>query len=126
MTAKEQFPERPVVAAYLPWEPKNGLWYFEKAFPFGSPFGAGEIEVGFETDFGSIPRWLRGIVDDDDPKALCPFLRHDKRYKEGKLPRADADEELYQGCIACGMSRVKAWLIYRAVRFFGGSHYASP
>lgn len=123
MTAQEQFPERPCMTAYLPWEEKSGLWYFERPFHYGSIHGAGVIEVGFETDFGSIPTFLRGIVDDDDPKALCPFVRHDKRYKDGIPSRAEADQELYDGCIACGMPRVKAWLIFRAVRIFGASRW---
>jgi hypothetical protein len=123
MTAAEQFPVRPCVTAYLPWEPKSGLWFFEKAFPFFSSFGNGVIEAGFETDFGSVPPWARSFVDDDDPRALCPFLRHDKRYKDGIGERADADQELYEGCIACGMSRLKAWVIYRAVRLGGGKHF---
>lgn len=125
MTAKEQFPERPCVTAYLPWETKAGLWYFEKPFPFNSPYGEGAIPVGFETDFGSIPRWLRGIVDDDDPKALCPFLRHDLRYYERSISRADADAELRDGMRACGSSWIKSMLVYRLVRLFGGSHWTT-
>jgi len=123
MTAQEQFPNRPCVTAYLPWESKAGLWYFDKEFSYNSPFGSGIIPVGFETDFGSIPPWLRGIADDDDPMALCPFIRHDHRYSLGIGTREDADQELYDGCIACGMSKWKAWLIYRAVRFGGASHW---
>lgn len=123
MMPQEQFPVRPCVTAYLPWEKKSGLWYFEKEFPFFSPFGNGVIEVGFETDFGSVPKWARSFVDDDDPRALCPFLRHDKRYKEAKGERIEADKELYEGCITCGMSRLKAWLVYQAVRIGGASHW---
>jgi len=123
LTVKQQFPERPCVVAYAPWEEKSGLWYFKHAWHYGSDLGAGRIPDGFETDFGSIPSWLRSFVDDDDPRALCPFMRHDHRYATGALLQTDADQELYDGCIACGMSRVKAWLIYRAVRMFGGSHY---
>lgn len=123
MTAKEQFPERPCVTAYLPWEPKSGLWYFERDMPFDSPQGAGVIPAGLETDFGSIPRWLHGVVDDDDPRALCPFLRHDKRYKDAIGDRTTWDQELYDGMRACGSSWLKSIIVYRAVRLFGGSHY---
>lgn len=126
MTAREQFPSRPQVEAYLPWEPKSGLWVFSASFPYGSRFGSGEIPIGRETDFGSIPKPLRGVVDDDDPKALCPFIRHDDRYFSHAIPRADADLELYEGMIACGAGKLKAWLVYRAVRAFGGSHWKSP
>lgn len=125
MTAQEQFPNRPVFVAYLPWEKKSGLWYFEYPFPFNSVFGAGHIPAGFETDFGSVPKWLRSFVDDDDPRALCPFVRHDKRYSDGIGERAVWDKELYEGCVTCGMSRLKAWLIYRAVRLGGGGHWKS-
>ncbi len=123
MTAQEQFPQRPQVEAFLPWEPESGLWKFSKSFPYQSRFGAGEIQVGTETDFGSIPKWLRGIVDDDDPKALCPYLRHDDRYETQVLPREDADTELHEGMRDCGAGIIKAWLVYRAVRMFGGSHW---
>jgi len=123
MTAPEQFPSRPQVEAYLPWETKSGLWTFTKAFPFVSRFGAGEIPVGTETDFGSIPQWFHGVIDDDDPKALCPYLRHDARYTAQDIDRADADTELREGMLACGAGPIKAWLVYRAVRLFGGSHW---
>lgn len=125
MTAAEQFPERPRLTAYLPWETKSGLWYFDTPFPFRSTLGDGLIPAGFETDFGSIPAFLRGVVDDDDPRALCPFIRHDKRYNDCTGTRLAADDELYDGLIACGMGRIKAWLIYRAVRLGGGSHWNS-
>ena len=123
MSPQEMFPSRPTVTAYLPWEDKSGLWYFEFPFVFTLKRGAGVIPAGFETDFGSVPAWLRSFVDDDDPQALCPFVVHDKRYNDAIGPRAQWDEELYENCIACGMSRVKAWIIYRAVRLGGGSHY---
>lgn len=123
MTAQEQFPTRPTVTAYLPWEEKSGLWFFEFAFSYNSPLGAGIIPAGFETDFGSIPAFLRGLVDDDDPKALCPFLRHDHRYSTRAIPRDQADAELRDGMISCGSSWFKAQLVYRAVRAFGGSHW---
>jgi hypothetical protein len=123
MTAAEQFPDRPILTAYLPWETKSGLWYFERNFRFGSPHGAAVIPAGFETDFGSIPAFLRGFVDDDDPKALCPFLRHDKRYADGIGDREQWDDELRDGMIVCGSSRLKAALVHRAVRLFGGSHF---
>lgn len=125
MTAREQFPQRPQVEAYLPWEEKSGLWIFTKDFTYESRFGAGIIFAGTETDFGSIPGWLRGVVDDDDPKALCPFLRHDDRYSTRRLSRADADQELYEGMRDCGAGAVKAWIVYRAVRAFGDSHWKS-
>lgn len=123
MTARERFPFRPCVTAYLPWEAKSGLWYFHHEWRFNSVSGEESIPAQFETDFGSIPPWLRSFVDDDDPKLLAPFLVHDKRYKEAKGERQAADDELYDNCILCGTSRLKAWLIRRAVGLGGGSHW---
>lgn len=123
MTSKDQFPERPCMTAYLPWEGKSGLWYFERDFPFFSARGNGIIPAGFETDFGSVPPYLRSVVDDNDPHANCPFVRHDKRYHDGIGERAVWDDELYEGCVACGMPKWKAWLVRQAVRVGGSSRY---
>ena len=53
-------------------------------------------------------------------------LVHDALYqliREGELPkelRVDADKVLRRACLADGMSRFRAWYVYKAVRMFAG------
>lgn len=62
----------------------------------------------------------------DTRNFMRPSLVHDALYqlmREGHLPqsaRAAADDLLYDLCVADGMSRLRAWVVYRAVRLFAG------
>jgi hypothetical protein len=73
-------------------------------------------------DGASIPRFLWGKVGD-------PFIGdyrraaviHDAAYQRQGSTRAEADTAFYEAMRADGVSRFTAWLIYRAVRLFGGA-----
>lgn len=126
MTAQEQFPERPQFEALPPWECPDGkqLYVFTKAWPFRSRFGGGVVPEGFITDFASIPGFFRRYLNDDSPIILYPAIRHDLRYKEGKLPRKDADVEIaYDGMEACGARWDQRQAVYAALRIGGAKHY---
>jgi len=53
-------------------------------------------------------------------------LIHDALYqliRLGELPkelRIEADKVLKRACLADGMSRFRAWYVYKSVRMFGG------
>lgn len=89
-------------------------------------FGVVKVYVpeGFLTDGASIPRCLWPIFSSTG-KALYAGVIHDFRYS----PLSDcqnrklADQELYDGCRECGMGMIKATLVYRAVRLFGGKFW---
>lgn len=127
MTAQEMFPNRPRFEAMLPHELKDKtvqLYVFTEPFTYNSPVhGSGVIPAGFTTDFASIPAFFRRYMDDDDPRILCPSLRHDHRYATRQIARKDADLELVEGMEACGARWDQRKAVYTAVRLGGGSHW---
>lgn len=88
-----------------------------------------EVPEGFITDFASIPSFLRDKVAVNDDHRLAA-IAHDYLYSNlGHLvqynrdlfyTRKEADEIFYQLMISEGVGRFKAWVMYRAVRVFGG------
>jgi len=63
----------------------------------------------------------------DTANFMTGSLVHDALYqlmKEGLLDlsfRIHADRELRRICLEAGMSRLRAWYVYQAVRIFGGA-----
>ena len=80
---------------------------------------------GFETDFASIPKRLRGWIDNDESWLVRPAVLHDWLYSEGRLPRARCDRILYRAALAEGAPRLAAWTVWAAVRLFGSTYYRS-
>ena len=78
-------------------------------------------EVGFVTDFASIPRLLGWAFGDI---AHRPSLPHDLEYSgKGTLTREMADKVLYEACILSGVPKWKANLIYAGVRVGGWASF---
>ena len=83
--------------------------------------------AGLITDGASIPdlpilRWVIGDAVEDD--LAGPAVIHDALYQAESLPRNVCDQILYDLCRQNGVGRCRAWLIYRAVRMFGGCVWA--
>ena len=80
------------------------------------------VPGGFITDLSSIPRLpfiyllLNGISD-------LPGVLHDFLYSTGLVAREVADAILREACLAIGVPRWKANLIYAGVRLGGASSY---
>ena len=62
------------------------------------------------------PSFMRGSLVHD---ALYQLMRAEKL--DGEIYRKPADRLLQQMCIHDGMSSFRAWIVYRALRFGGGS-----
>ena len=82
----------------------------------------------FVTDTASVPTWLRGIVDNDDPQILDGSLCHDWLYTKGSYhpkyrTRKECDQLLYDCCIFAGMPSLKASAVYWGVRMGGGNDF---
>lgn len=79
------------------------------------------IEKGYAWDGPSGPSF-------DTKSFMRGSLVHDALYQlmsEGRLNkeyRSDADNLLRQICLEDGMSRFRAWYVYKAVRLFGRKH----
>jgi len=115
-----QMREVPVIAPI----PKSGYWitmddvivtvnFRDRKYSYVVP-------VGFETDFASVPRALWWFISPTDYPALRASLLHDYLYRVGSCTREWADRLFYQKLIEDGMPKWKAWLMYMAVRLFGG------
>ena len=99
------------------------------------------IPVGFETDFASIPRFLRFVFSVNGKHRLSAVL-HDFLYRSGgvirvdasfidgvvaatvetvevRYTRKDADDEFYRDMLAAGVGRLQAYSMYQGVRAFG-------
>lgn len=50
---------------------------------------------------------------------------HDALYCHNLLPREVCDALLYEMLIVSGADKARAWLMYQAVRMFGGPRYAA-
>lgn len=87
---------------------------------------AGEVEIGFRTDLGTVPRLAEVFVENDDAEWIPGFVLHDKLCTtQGNLAPGIhyTSEEAAQILKAAGLARgsnpERAEAIYLAVREFG-------
>lgn len=103
----------------------RGLWRVAKPLVYTSDVANRTITVpvGFETDFASVLRLpiMYSLFGDTAHGAATV---HDYLYQTGMLPRATADAVFKEAIGASTkLSGVKRWLMWAAVRAFGGSHF---
>lgn len=72
--------------------------------------------LGFVTDGGTIPRAFWAVVGHPFSDLFPAFIGHDHRYSYGGLSFNDTQDELYEACLACGASKIRAFTIYRACK----------
>ena len=83
-----------------------------------------KIPKGFEWNGASIPNVAQPLVGSPfDSDLMAPSLTHDYCYQTGCIPRAEADKLFRKLLIHNGVSKQRAKLMYKAVVYFGGSHY---
>lgn len=80
------------------------------------------VPRGFETDFASIPRALRWLIPTVGRYNLAALI-HDYLYDNRIKSRQYADRVFLYVMIKSGVTRVKAYTMYYAVRLFGTSHW---
>jgi len=82
------------------------------------------IPKNFETDLASIPRWLWPIVAPAHSKLMQASILHDYLYAEPEgFNRKEIDSIFYDVLVNNGVDKTHAYLMYSAVRLFGGSHF---
>ena len=84
--------------------------------------GGWEVPVGYESDGASGERWLWPWCSPLDGRYVEIFVLHDWLYDNG-IDREIADTVMANLLILAGMRWLQAYLIYCAVRAFGGIHY---
>ena len=105
----------------------RGLWELTEPLVYDSDRAAMTITVpaGFRTDFASVLR-LPVIYLLFGDKAHAPATVHDYLYHSGIVPRAVADDVFYEAMrVSTKLSGVERWMMWAAVRAFGGSHYGA-
>lgn len=81
------------------------------------------VPVGFNTDLASVPRVLWGWIPPHG-RHLRAAVVHDYLYSVADRPRKEADQIFHALMRHMGVNRVRAGLMYAAVRAFGGSRGA--
>lgn len=106
----------------------NGFWRVHEPVLFQAADNRSWIiPENFLTDFGSVPAVVDWIIPANSSKADPAYLLHDllyARHRDGYpacRDRADADAILHDALLICGVGRVKAWIIYKAVRLGGAA-----
>lgn len=103
----------------------RGLWELVEELVYESDCAAMTITVpiGFKTDFASVLR-LPVIYLLFGDKAHAPATVHDYLYNVQVVPRKTADAVFYEAMKASTkLSGAERWLMWAAVRVFGGSHF---
>ncbi len=82
------------------------------------------LKPGFVTDGASIPKAFWTILSSPfEGPLVYGAMIHDGLYTKMQLPRKECDELLREMALEKGYNKVKADLVYEAVRLFGGSHW---
>jgi hypothetical protein len=77
----------------------------------------------------SIPRFLKGVVDNDGPNIRDAAVLHDFLYSSKSdlhykfIKKSDADYLLRVAMEDLGAGIFIRWLVYTSVQLFGNSHY---
>jgi hypothetical protein len=81
------------------------------------------VPIGYSSDFASIPRIFRPIINNDDQHIRRAAVLHDYLYETKTVSRAEADKLMYDGMLSVGASRIKALAVYTALRLGGWAWY---
>lgn len=84
------------------------------------------VPVGYVTDGYSMPGRLLQAFQPHTARWLMPSILHDWLYDAGLVPRAVADRVLLHAMRAVGVSKVRCFLVYWAVRLGGRGGYGKP
>ena len=85
-----------------------------------------DIPQGYVTDLASIPRFFWSVIGPpQDPKFVKAAVIHDVLYARGEGTKEDADQLFYILLLKAGVSRWRAWSMYKAVRFGGKGNFAN-
>lgn len=114
----------------------TGFWSLNETFQYlpmmnlcfktsEMPISIISVPIGFITNFASVPRIFRNIVQQwgDHGKAA---VIHDYLYSSGNfynLTRKEADLVFLEAMKYSKVPFLKRQLLYRLVRLFGGSHF---
>lgn len=97
-------------------------WELLKEFTFLTDHYTIVVPAGFVTDLASVPRIFWNILPPYGEYGQ-PAIVHDYLYSSGLVGRKEADDLLLEGMVVMGVARWRRYVIYAAVRLFGGRAY---
>jgi len=103
----------------------RGLWVLTEPLVYESDVAGMTITVpaGFQTDFASVLR-LPVIYFLFGDRAHAAATVHDYLYNTALVPRKTADDVFSEAMdVSTDLSSVSRWLMWSAVRLFGGNAY---
>jgi len=83
------------------------------------------VPADFDTDLASIPRWLWSIIAPSRSDFIPASILHDYLYTcHNGYGRKEIDTIFYTALRENGVSTMRAYQMYLAVRLFGQGHYS--
>ena len=98
------------------------LWRVHTAFSIGTFMGNVTVSKGFITDLASTPRIIWGLIPPFGRYTLAAVV-HDFLYAGHKFNRKNSDIIFFNLMIRDEVPRLKARIMYLAVRIFGKQRY---
>ena len=105
-------------------EGQPGIFHLDEDVAFATPFGQFTVPYGFVWDLASKPKIVSFLgFKQKDSRTLKASLLHDFIYYFHQVPREKADKIYYHLSLEDGYPKLKAWVEYKAIRLFAGSHW---
>lgn len=102
---------------------RNRYWLTAPLVYQSDILGRIDVPVDFCTDFASIPRPVWLYIDPEDACICYPSVVHDYLYTQQPCARDVADKVLREAMQICGARIDQRFVVFNAVRQFGGSHW---
>ncbi len=104
-------------------EGREGEWLLNSVLLYQSEeSGTFQVPLDFNTDLASIPRLFRLFFAVNGKHRKAATL-HDYLYRTGLVSRKQADLLFLEAMEACGVGKIKQYMMYAAVRAGGASSY---
>ena len=82
------------------------------------------VPAGTVTDLASIPQLIANLAPKTGRYDRAAVI-HDWLYTTGLCAKEVADEVFHEAMLVCGVSPWRAWLMWKAVAWFGGHAWAA-
>lgn len=105
----------------------GSVWYLLAPLSFVRESGETiTAPAGFLTDFASVPEWAWSLGFPPSGEYDAAAVIHDYLYTVHcvgpvAISKDDADEIFYEAMLALGVSRWRAYVMFKAVQWFGAS-----
>lgn len=100
-------------------------WLVEEDYYYQCSLGTIVVPKGFKTDYASIPRLFRNIINSYGKHGRAAVV-HDWLYSKEcyiNCTRKQADVIFLEIMEECNVDKLKRQLMYRMVRLFGSNHF---